>query len=359
MISAADVAQRCKHTTVDCVTVLQTTTKSTGDGETEDVDLRVCGTGAKAYFERVNELGDAEGDVFTEIEAGTGGTPLPVAKLDDYVVVNAAELQQLRDLAMAVWDGASTEGCETPLVVCDMNDLSALRASLTRVKSKPLSQAVRVVRGDLNQESDPVFMVLPPGMPDDDAAIEVVNRAIEQAGKITSDGETGEYFGELRRMLGAHGVALDEDLRPLETHAWDACLFEEEPVEGTPDFEENWQVVTFESSDQEPDEINPDFIGTLADGTEVQLIDGTQQRAFCTSLDVWYPRADRYGVPECATDSGARRYVVQTLGFPCSSEFEVDPEDRGDDGAMTFKVTCVVHRDCLQEVQAMTEAPRP
>jgi hypothetical protein len=79
MISAADVAQRCKHSTADDVTILQTTTKPTGDGETEDIDLRVRGTGAKAFFEKVNELGDAEGDVFTEIEAGTGGTPLTEA----------------------------------------------------------------------------------------------------------------------------------------------------------------------------------------------------------------------------------------------------------------------------------------
>lgn len=57
------LAQQYKHSSPDSATVLHTATRDEGEYE-----LRVCGAGARAYFEWVDQLGDPVGDVFGTVD---------------------------------------------------------------------------------------------------------------------------------------------------------------------------------------------------------------------------------------------------------------------------------------------------
>ena len=67
-------------------------------------------------------------------------------------------------------------------------------------------------------------------------------------------------------------------------------------------------------------------------------------------MDVNYrfPRSDRYGVPQAATDDGARKFIVNELGFACSRDLEIICEDTGDDSAESFEIECLVPRILLE-----------
>lgn len=61
--SSHELALQHQHHGADSATTIQTATRD--DGEYE---LRVCGSGEGAYFEWVNQIGDAAGDVFQQID---------------------------------------------------------------------------------------------------------------------------------------------------------------------------------------------------------------------------------------------------------------------------------------------------
>lgn len=63
LASSSELARQKKHSTGDAWTVLHTAARA--DGEYE---LRVCGFGAEAYFEWIDQLGDPVGDVFTMVD---------------------------------------------------------------------------------------------------------------------------------------------------------------------------------------------------------------------------------------------------------------------------------------------------
>lgn len=62
------------------------------------------------------------------------------------------------------------------------------------------------------------------------------------------------------------------------------------------------------------------------DRVDLSLLEGCEVR----SIQVSYPDAARYGVPEHATERGAQAYVLR-LGFDFSRNMEVDAMDTGDD----------------------------
>lgn len=63
LASSKELARQNKHASAEATTVLHTVAR--GDHEYE---LRVCGLGAGAYFEWIDQLGDPVGDVFTTVD---------------------------------------------------------------------------------------------------------------------------------------------------------------------------------------------------------------------------------------------------------------------------------------------------
>lgn len=266
------------------------------------------------------------------------------------VVVDVVRLQALQDALRAL-----LEGIEDPQDPLARQAADALAGLLT----KPVMQTLRTVRGDLDQGGEQALMVVPPGV-SDDAAGDALQKAVHYAAAATADGQTGDYFETLRahlaQELGAHFTSQIEVLST--TVAWDEGVFPEEPNKLPAQGDQQWAWVRFTN----PDDLSA-LEGDLSDG---ELMDGSgtvrlQDDAqgfigFACRLTYRYPRSDRYGVPDSATDSGARSFIVNNLGFACSRDLEILTEDTGDDSVESFEVECLVPRSVLVDVE---QAPRP
>jgi len=271
-----------------------------------------------------------------------------VLSASDFVVVRAADLKAVQHMANILAFAASRgnrDGLlsnESPANTAALKDLLS---AIVDLESETVARAVRIVDGDLStgDNNGPVLLVIPPGMTEPEA-IEAMNESIEAAGRATNDGQSGDYFEQLRCALSGHSIAIANGIERLESQPWDARSTEEQPAEGDPD----WLNVIFDSSLDEPDEIGE---GEQSDGTIVQINDAVPLRAFCSEFEFSYPRSDRYGVPAEATDAWGARYVAETLGVCCAADFRVIARDTGDDTAATFKLHCRVHRSCLLPVE--------
>jgi hypothetical protein len=64
--TAKEIAEFYGHTNIDSNTTLLTKINDADvvDGESEEMDLRICGVGDEAFFEWITEYGDPIGDVF-------------------------------------------------------------------------------------------------------------------------------------------------------------------------------------------------------------------------------------------------------------------------------------------------------
>ena len=79
MRTAKELSEIFGHKNIDSVTTLKTEINDDADcaeGESEDMDLNVCGFGNEAYFEWVTEFGDPIGDVFLEYDISDEELPL-------------------------------------------------------------------------------------------------------------------------------------------------------------------------------------------------------------------------------------------------------------------------------------------
>lgn len=271
---------------------------------------------------------------------------------DRYVVVDSERLQNLRDVVDNL-----LEGIEDP------QDELALRArgALDKLQSKPVLKALRTVRGDLEQRSDAALMIVPPDVGDDQAA-QALADAVRFAAAATADGQTGTYFEALQAELARKsGAFITDQMHQLTTEvAWDECVFPDEP-ESLPDKgDDEWARVRFTN----PADLSA-LDGEISDG---ELLDGSglvrlQDDAagfigFVTSITYRYPRAEKYGVPSCATDDGAREFIVKGLGFACSKDLEIFAEDTGDDSVESFVIECTVPRSVLAPLQLDRERDR-
>lgn len=283
-------------------------------------------------------------------DAGSASSPQPVgqiAVLSDYVVVKAADLQLLREAVSDLWDSSSEEGCETPLFVGDMMHLNTVRHLAGRLhESKPLDQALRRVDGDPENGNAPILVVLPQGV-DDQSAEGLMNAAIEAANQDTNFGKDGGYFEALQERLFVYGIAITGGIEQLRSTPWDADAF------GGPELDDGsgeYLNVVFPGSSVEDDELDTE--GRLADDTEaIEVVSGSALRGFCIGLDVTYPRADRHGVPDMATYSGAAAYIRQITSLQVHKDFEVEATDSGDDSSLTFAVRALVHKDCVRVIE--------
>jgi len=281
-------------------------------------------------------------------EAASQPNPLSV---DDFVVLRKDDLQRLLDAVDDLSSSSSTDGCEHPLFVGDIEHMNAaIEAAGSLKDAKTVTQALRWVDGDADQGNEPVLLVIL-GKMDDKAAADMISVAVVEANQESDQGRTGTYFEALQERLAAHGVAMSCGLEQLRCKPWDSDEMSE-PELNHPD----WLEVVLRSSDDEPDEL--DEVGTIGeDGPQVTIVDKPAHPLFCRLLEIEYPRGDKYGVPEAATERGGRVYVRQISVCVLASDFDVFSRDRGDDGAMTFSMTCRIHKDDLIEVEQNKEQP--
>lgn len=271
-----------------------------------------------------------------------------IPSLTDLVVLKKADLQRLLDAVGDLWDSASEDGCEDPLFVGDMTHMKGARdAASALAQAKPLDQALRRVDGDPDNGNDPILVVLPQGV-GDQAAVGLMDSAIEAANQDTNFGKDGGYFEALQERLGVHGIAIAGGIEQLRSSPWDADAF------AGPDQDDDsgeWLKVVFASSPDEFDEIEP--VGRLdEDGETVFLepVPGATFIGFCTELHVTYPRGDKYGVPRNASHQGGADYVRQISELGIHKDFEVHATDSGDDGMGSFTIHAMVHKDCMRPV---------
>lgn len=262
-----------------------------------------------------------------------------------YVVVDSGRLQVLRDVLSSL-----LEGIEDP-----QDELARqAREALDQLQTKPVLESLRTVRGDQEQRSDSSLMIVPPGVTDEQA-VQALDAAVRYASAATADGQTGIYYEKLQEELDRQvGAVITDHVHQLATDvAWDECVFPDEP-ESLPDLgDDEWARVRFTN----PIDLSA-LDGEISDG---DLLDGSGlvrlQAAeaafigFVTRITYRYPRAEKYGVPSCATDDGAREFIVKTLGFACSKDLEINPEDTGDDSVESFEIECTVPRSVLVAVQ--------
>jgi hypothetical protein len=278
-------------------------------------------------------------------------------ELSDFLVLKKTDVQRLMDAVNDLWNSASEDGCEAPYFVADKTFMDAtLAASRALRGAKPLDQALRRVDGDMNNREEPILVVLPQGV-DDKTGVDLMNAAIEGANQDSNFGKKGDYFERLQTRLGASGIAVTSGVEQLFSKPWDADVFS-----GPLSADEDYVDVMFSCDEYEPDQLDPVVYQVRNDKADedspLEVVPDVPFAGFCTELDVTYPRAAKYGVPDMATESGAAEYVKETLKFSLHRDFSVFATDSGDDSGLMFKVRALVHKDCLRPVQAPVDRPR-
>lgn len=287
-------------------------------------------------------------------------TAAVIPSLSDFVVLKRADVDRLLAAVGDLWDSSSNDGCEEPYFVGDQTHLDAVRQLSGQMReAKSLDQALRRVDGDPDQRNDPILVVVPQGL-DDVAAVQAMDQAIDAANQKSGFGRDGAYFDALQEALSAHGVAINQGIELLRSQPWDADL-----CHGCPDLDDasgDYLTVEFRICHDDPGAIEP--VGLLVRGDEadestaVEPIDDVPFQGFCTAFEVTYPRADRYGVPDCATHSGAVDFIRQITTLRLHPGFEVNATDSRDDTAMSFSVRALVHKDCVRVVEQDTHRQR-
>lgn len=259
----------------------------------------------------------------------------------DFVIIRKDDFEKIKNAASNVVH--SYEGDEEG--IAEGWTIHDLKMAMNEVGVSNLSDSLRVVQSQ-DVGAAPVLLILPPKLTNEDAVTQM-DAAIQSAGIETNNGMDDDYFTALGASLAKCNIALTEldAVSKLHCRPWDEDSRESEPEQGDPD----WVVVEFGSSDDEPDELAP--TGTTSEGKTVEFIEGVTWRAFCDELTLEYPRSDKYGTPEAATDKGAREYVRDAIGALPANDFQVFAEDRGDDGVVTFTMKMRVHKDCLRECE--------
>lgn len=101
------------------------------------------------------------------------------------------------------------------------------------------------------------------------------------------------------------------------------------------------------------DETEP-FEMVLADGQRLIVPDDLHEQVFqqgvVSELVVRYPRSDRYGIPEAATEAGGLRWLWD-MGFSVVPHLSVIGRDTGDDSANSAKIEIYLPTSLIKEIR--------
>lgn len=183
----------------------------------------------------------------------------------------------------------------------------------------------------INQDQ-PLLIQLPAHlMLDFSLASAKIDDAIVETNRLTQQGRDGTYFETLQAELAKVSIRTLDIPRVLHSkHCWDSdctdVLGNMSEADQT-DVEITNALAVIEHGDED--------MFSLESGSE---IDPSHRLLInINRIKITYPRSDRYGVPDCATDAGARMYL-KDLGFHASDYVEVETEDSGDDTPMQLTI---------------------
>jgi hypothetical protein len=187
-------------------------------------------------------------------------------------------------------------------------------------------------------DDNPILIQLPRHlMRDHSLAAQKVDEAIVEANRVSQQGRDGAYFETLQAELAKAAIRTLHEPSVLHLkYRWDSDCSD---VLGDMLDDAQTDVVisnitaVFEHGDDQMLKID-----STSDDEQPSLIDPDN----CTLINIervkiTYPRGDRYGVPEAATDSGARRYL-RSLGFRVPAELEIEAKDSRDDTPMQLTI---------------------
>lgn len=105
------------------------------------------------------------------------------------------------------------------------------------------------------------------------------------------------------------------------------------------------------------EDIDP-FTVKLPEGRIVTVPDHLHEKLYeqgvVSHLSVTYPRADRYGIPQEATNKGGLRWLWD-MGFRVSPDLTVSARDSGDDGMARAQIRIHIDSALLQEILQHSE----
>ena len=247
---------------------------------------------------------------------------------------------------MSQYNIVSAEAIAQLKALIESGDIAAIKQGIHAVVASARDPEAGLFTMVGTDQSTKVFVRLPVGF-SIDAAKGLINAAIIETNRETQQGANGNYFETLQEKLAAHHIDLRSEPESLHTrYAWDSDCVD---VLGE-DLSERTSVAIDNVASVLEHQDDDMLIGTVGESGEAVQIDPShvnQIRVF--EVDITYPRADRYGVPECATDTGARKYLAD-LGFIVASNLEVNTEDSGDDSAITIEVKAYVRDEHIQRL---------
>lgn len=262
----------------------------------------------------------------------------------ELLVVRKDQLSALMNAAISVLH--ERQPGEVESIIQD-EFLASLKNGVDGLVSRPVLESLFHVEASGNDAEEPVLVVLPPDA-DKAKVTEVFDAAVKRAASISADGEGTGYFEALQESLAQWDILVTQSLNNLQAGPWDQSENLPEP-DSIQDDDPEWVRVRVSGEG---------VIG--ADYEPMRLLDGTPVDfkadvnldflGFVESLTYKYPRGDKYGVPEAATDAGAREFVVDEMGFACSRKFNVMAVDTGDDSISSYVAECVMPRDILVPV---------
>lgn len=181
-------------------------------------------------------------------------------------------------------------------------------------------------------EDHPLLIQLPGHlMRDFSLARTKIDDAIVETNRVTQQGRNGEYFETLQAELAKASIRTLEQPTVLTLkHYWDSDCQD---------------VLGDMSEDAQTDVVITNVLAVIEHGDEdVFYLDSGSEidpsNRLLINIDrikITYPRPDRYGVPDCATDAGARKYL-KDLGFRVPNNFELEVDDSGDDTSMQLTI---------------------
>lgn len=184
-------------------------------------------------------------------------------------------------------------------------------------------------------------------------ATKKVEDAIVETNRLTQQGRNGEYFETLQAELAKASIRTLDKPRVLRVkHYWDSDC---KDVLG--DMLTVTQIDVAITNALAVIEHGDEDVFYLESGSEIDP--SNRLLINIDRIKITYPRPDRYGVPDCATDAGARNYL-KYLGFRVPNNFELEVDDSGDDTPMQLTIWGKAPESIIEtpEPQASREVDR-